>query len=492
VVPVIAIVGRPNVGKSTLFNELTKSRQALVVDLPGVTRDRLYGEGKVGPNPFIVIDTGGLGDFEEDGLESLMEGQSWQAIKDADILFFMVDGRIGRNPIDETLANKLRHFDKPIYLLVNKTDGLNPTVAVADFYAMGIGTPIPIAASQGRGVTQLIEQVLPSPSSSADENDTLETVSEFIDEENLDGEGLEKGDLDKKERAGGIKIAIIGRPNVGKSTLVNRILGEERVVVFDEPGTTRDSIYIPFERHGKHYTIIDTAGVRKRARVKETVEKFSVVKTLQAVEACDVVLIIIDAREGVSDQDLGLLGFVLETGRSLVLALNKWDGLTHEHKLEIKKTLRYKLAFADYAKIHFISALHGTGVGLLFDSVQAAYDASTKEIPTGQLNKVLAQIVVAHPPPMVQGRRIKLRYAHIGGHRPPIIVIHGNQTDRVPDSYQRYLMNAFRKAFRLIGTPIRLEFVTGDNPFKDRHNILTPRQEHKRKRLREYYKKSKK
>lgn len=507
VVPVIAIVGRPNVGKSTLFNELTRSRQALVVDLPGVTRDRLYGEGKVGPNPFIVIDTGGLGDFEADALESKMEDQSWQAVKDADILFFMVDGRVGLNPVDEVLANKIRQFSKPTFLLVNKTDGLNPTVAVADFYAMGIGAPIPIAASQGRGLTQLMELVLPpiadtdntnmqddllgNPIEAATEADAINDINDTIENLNDVNLSIETGKLKKIEKtqpSSGIKMAIIGRPNVGKSTLVNRILGEERVVVFDEPGTTRDSIYIPFERHGHLYTIIDTAGVRKRARVKETVEKFSVVKTLQAVEACDVVLIVIDAREGISDQDLGLLGFVLETGRSLVLALNKWDGLTHEHKLEIKKSLRYKLAFADYAKIHFISALHGTGVGLLFDSVRAAYDAATKEISTAQLNKVLAQVVIAHPPPMVHGRRIKLRYAHMGGHRPPIIVIHGNQTEHVPDSYQRYLMNAFRKAFRLIGTPIRLEFVTGDNPFKDRHNILTPRQEYKRKRMREYHK----
>jgi len=468
-IPVIAIVGRPNVGKSTLFNELTKTRNALVVDTPGVTRDRIYGEGKIGTTAFIVVDTGGLGNFEEE-LESKMESQAWLAISEADILFFMVDGRVGCTGLDELLANKIRQHDKPVYVLVNKTDGLNPDLAAADFYTLGLGRPIPIAASHGRGLTQLMEHTFSSHAMSASNNIVEETPA-------------------AETQLRRTKIAVVGRPNVGKSTLVNRVLGEERVIVLDEPGTTRDSIYIPFERQGHRYTLIDTAGIRRRARVTETIEKFSVVKTLQAIEACDVVLLILDARVGILEQDLGLLGFVLEAGRSLVVALNKWDGLTQEHKLAIRKSLRQRLSFVDYAKVHFISALQGTGVSALLSSVRAAYRAATKDISTSQLNRVLAEAVAAHPPPMVQRYRIKLRYAHMGGHRPPVIVVHGNQTERVPDSYKRYLMNTFRQAFQLVGTPIRMEFVTSENPFKGRRNTLTPRQEYKRQRLRGFHKK---
>ena len=372
--PVIAIVGRPNVGKSTLFNQLTKSREALVVDLPGVTRDRQYGEGKIGERPFIAIDTGGLGSQEAE-LDTLTEEQSWQAVVEADIVLFIVDGRTGLMAADKTIAQQLRVKEKAVYCVVNKTDGLNPDIALADFYALGLGDPIPIAASQARGLVALIDHIfLPFP-----------PLSEI--------------EIANPEESG-IKIAIAGRPNVGKSTLVNRLLGEDRVIVFDQPGTTRDSIYIPLERAGKKYTIIDTAGVRRRSRVSELVEKFSVVKTLQAIEDCHVVILVVDAVESVTDQDLGLLGFVLETGRSLVLAINKWDGLDVEHRENVKKTLNYRLKFADFAKVHYISALHGSGVGNLFDSVQEAFQSSIKELSTAEVNRVLEIAVTQHPPPM--------------------------------------------------------------------------------------------
>lgn len=455
-VPVVAIVGRPNVGKSTLFNVLTKTREALVVDLPGVTRDRQYGEGKVGERSFIVIDTGGFS-TEENGIEFLAAEQSWRAVEEADVVLFLVDARSGLLPSDSAIAKSLRIKNKKIFLVVNKTDGLQPDVAISDFFSLGFGEPIPISASHGQGINGLIGSALAS----------------FPE--------VEQSELEKE--AEGIKIAIAGKPNVGKSTLVNRILGEERVVVCDLPGTTRDSIYIPLERLGERYTLIDTAGVRRRTRITEVVEKFSVVKTLQAIKDCDVVVLVIDAREGLTDQDLGLLGFVLETGRALIIAVNKWDGLDAKYRINVKKVLEYRLQFVDFAKIHFISALHGTGVGDLFDSIQKAYQSATKVLSTALLTRVLEYAVGQHPPPMVRGRRIKLRYAHTGGHQPPLIVIHGNQTESVPETYKRYLMNIFRKKLKIVGNPIRLEFKTSDNPYADRRNTLTPRQFNKRKRL---------
>lgn len=464
--PVIAIVGRPNVGKSTLFNQLTRSREALVIDVPGVTRDRQYGEGKLGEKPFIVIDTGGIGD-EQEAVDGLMAEQSWAAVDEADAVFFLVDGRSGRIPLDETIASKLRHHQKPVFLVVNKTDGLDASIAIADFFALGLNNPIAIAASHGRGISQLMEIAL----------EAFETEHEHNSEEDQN--------LNSDQ---GIKIAIAGRPNVGKSTLTNRMLGEERVIVFDEPGTTRDSIYIPLERRNQKYTIIDTAGVRRRSRISETVEKFSVVKTLQAIEDSHVVILVMDAQKGITDQDLSLLGFVIETGKALVLAVNKWDDLSLELKENFKRAL-YRLEFANFAKVHYISALHGTGVGNLFDSVQKAYKAATKTLSTPIVTRALEKAVKDHPPPMVRGRRIKLRYAHTGGHNPPIIVIHGNQTEEVPESYKRYLMNTFRKLLRLEGTPLRLEFKSSHNPFADRRNTLTPRQEYKRKRLKDFVKK---
>lgn len=460
-VPVVAIVGRPNVGKSTLFNVLTKTREALVVDLPGVTRDRQYGEGKVGDRSFIVIDTGGFS-TEEKGIEFLAAEQSWQAVEEADVVLFLVDARAGLVPSDHVIAKSLRSKNKKIFLIVNKTDGLDSRVAISEFFSLGFGEPIPISASHGQGVNVLMASALASF-----------PIVELTEAE---------------KEAEGIKIAIAGKPNVGKSTLVNRILGEERVVVCDLPGTTRDSIYIPLERLGERYTLIDTAGVRRRARITEVVEKFSVVKTLQAIKDCHVVILVVDAREGITDQDLGLLGFVLETGRALVVAVNKWDGLDHKYRIDIKKTLEYRLAFVDFATIHFISALHGTGVGNLFDSVHKAYESATKELSTPLLTRVLEYAVSQHPPPMIRGRRIKLRYAHSGGHKPPVIVIHGNQTEEVPDTYKRYLMNVFRKKLKIVGNPIRLEFKTGDNPFAGRRNTLTPRQLDKKKRLMKHVK----
>lgn len=463
--PVVAIVGRPNVGKSTLFNQLTKSREALVVDLPGVTRDRQYGEGKIGDRPFIVIDTGGLGTKEAE-LDTLTEDQSWQAVMEADVVLFLVDARAGLMPADKIIAQQLRIKEKAVYCVVNKTDGLNPDVALAEFFALGLGDPIPIAASQARGLVLLIDHI-------------------FLNFPAYIPPNTEQSDIDN------IKIAIAGRPNVGKSTLVNRLLGEDRVIVFDAPGTTRDSIYIPLERAGKKYTIIDTAGVRRRARVSELVEKFSVVKTLQAIEDCHVVILVLDAKEGITDQDLGLLGFVLETGRSLVVAMNKWDGLESEHRENVKKTLNYRLKFADFAKVHYISALHGSGVGGLFDSVQRAFQSSIKTLSTTEVTRVLEIAVAQHPPPMFHGRRIKLRYAHTGGHRPPLIIVHGNQTEQVPESYKRYLINTFRKHLKIEGTPIRIDFKTSENPFAGRRNTLTPHQIYKRKRLMKFAKKKK-
>ncbi|MCG8315574.1 MAG: ribosome biogenesis GTPase Der [Pseudomonadales bacterium] len=461
--PVIALVGRPNVGKSTLFNRLTRTRDALVADMPGLTRDRKYGEGQIDEQKFIVIDTGGI-TGDEEGIDAHMAQQSLQAVKEADIVLFLVDAQIGLAASDEILAKELRTFEKPVHLVVNKVDGLNVDVVVADFFSMGLGEPFAIAAAHGRGVSALISTVL-------------------ADVRNAEAE------LDEPPENAGIKIAAIGRPNVGKSTLINRMLGEERVVVFDMPGTTRDSIYIPYERRGEKYTLIDTAGVRRRGKVSETVEKFSVIKTLQAIEDANVAVLVLDARESIVEQDLHLLGFVLETGRSLVIAINKWDGMDEDAKKRVKADIERRLGFINFAKIHFISALHGTGVGDLYKSIERAYASAKKRLSSNQLTNFLEDLVTEHQPPLVKGRRIKLRYAHMGGSNPPTIVIHGNQTEGVPHSYRRYLENAFRKIMKLEGTPIRIEFKTGENPFAGRRNTLTPRQQHKKRRMMAHVKK---
>jgi len=457
--PVLALVGRPNVGKSTLFNRLTRTRDALVADQPGLTRDRKYGEGKLGGNKYIVIDTGGLSDDPE-AIDSAMASQSWQAVEEANEILFLVDARDGLLPGDQQIANRLRQTGKTIHLIVNKIDGLNENVATSDFYQLGFDSIFSIAAEHGRGVTSMINELVP-----------------------------EQNESDEDDEALGIKVAVVGRPNVGKSTLVNRILGEERVVTFDMPGTTRDSIYLPFERDEQQYTLIDTAGVRRRGKINEAVEKFSVIKSLQAIEDAHVVLMLLDASEGITEQDASLIGFITDTGRALVIAVNKWDGLSEYQKEKVHRELDIKLAFINYAKIHFISALHGSGVGDLFASIQKAYRAAMTDIATPRLTRLLTDLVNTNPPPLVRGRRVKLRYAHQGGKNPPVIVVHGNQTRSLPDSYKRYLVNSFRKHLHLMGTPVRVEFKTGDNPFQGKRNKLSPRQMAKRKRMMKHVKK---
>lgn len=447
--PVIALVGRPNVGKSTLFNQMTRSRDALVADFPGLTRDRKYGDGVYEGRRFIAIDTGGL-TGEEQGLDAEMASQSLQAVEEASIVLFLVDGRAGLTAGDQAIASKLRRMGKSIHLVVNKTDGQDAEVAASDFYSLGFESVYLIAASHNRGIRSMLEELLPS------------------------AEELAEGD--RAGRYPGIRIGVVGRPNVGKSTLVNRMLGEERVIVYDMPGTTRDSIYIPFERHGQQYTLIDTAGIRRRKNVNETVEKFSIIKTLQAIEDAHVVILVIDARDGLVDQDLHLIGFVLDAGRSLIVAVNKWDGMNPEDRAKVKEQVKRRLDFLDYADKHYISALHGSGVGVLYDSVAACYESAMAKWPTNRLTTILEDAVSQHQPPMVSGRRIKLRYAHQGGSNPPVIVIHGNQTAALPGDYKRYLENIFRRVLKVTGSPIRFEFKSSENPFAHKTDRLTPRQ----------------
>ena len=499
--PVVALVGRPNVGKSTLFNRLTRTRDALVADFPGLTRDRKYGHAHIAGHEFIVIDTGGI-DGTEEGVEEKMAEQSLLAIEEADVVLFLVDARAGLTAADIGIANYLRQRqNKTTVLVANKTDGIDADSHCAEFYQLGLGEIEQIAASQGRGVTQLMEQVLAPFAERLESAEEIEPTSEdaqdeweqaldfdFAESTALIDEALED---EAEEQDKNIKIAIVGRPNVGKSTLTNRILGEDRVVVYDLPGTTRDSIYIPMERDGQAYTLIDTAGVRKRGKVHLAVEKFSVIKTLQAIQDANVVLLVIDARENISDQDLSLLGFILNAGRSLVIVVNKWDGLDQDVKERVKSELDRRLDFIDFARVHFISALHGSGVGNLFDSVKEAYACATQKMTTSMLTRILQMATDEHQPPMVSGRRIKLKYAHPGGYNPPIIVVHGNQMEKLPDSYKRYLSNYYRKSLKIIGSPIRLLFQEGSNPFAGRKNKLTPSQLRKRKRLMKFIKKSK-
>lgn len=485
--PVVALVGRPNVGKSTLFNRLTHSRDALVADFPGLTRDRQYGQAEYDPWQFIVVDTGGI-QGDEAGLDLRMAEQSLQAVEEADVVLFLVDAQDGLTSSDAFIAQHLRRESKPVYLVANKVDGRDAAAVTADFYELGLGQIYPLSANQGRGVQQLLKSALKplvedypdvrlppaeadpeAPETAAAEQDFATTAEDFADQP--------------------IKLAIIGRPNVGKSTLTNRILGEERVVVYDEPGTTRDSVYIPMERDGQAYTLIDTAGVRRRAKVDMAVEKYSIVKTLQAIEDANVVILVIDARENISDQDLSLLGFVLNAGRSVVIAVNKWDGLADDARSWIRQELDRRLGFVDFARLHFISALHGTNVGHLFGSVQEAYQAATKRVGTSQLTRIMEMAQDDHQPPLVRGRRVKLKYAHAGGYNPPRIVIHGNQVKDLPDSYKRYLMNYFRRTLKLMGTPIKVEFREGNNPYAGKRNTLTASQLRKRKRLMRHVKK---
>ncbi len=463
--PVVALIGRPNVGKSTIFNQLTKSRQALVADLAGLTRDRQYGDATFEEKSFIVVDTGGIGE-DDDGsgnIDDYMAHQSYTAIHESDIIVFVVDARAGIVGSDEVIAKQLHMLGKPVFLVANKIDGVHEA-AINEFFALGFGEPFPTTASHGRGITNLLESLTENMPTNAEEEQSPD----------------------------GLKLAIIGRPNVGKSTLVNRLLGEERVVVFDMPGTTRDSIYIPFERENQNYVLIDTAGVRRRGRVDEKVEKFSVIKTLQAIKDANVVVLVVDAREGITDQDLHLLGYAIEAGRAMVIAINKWDGLHQDQKDWVKLEIDRRFNFIPYVKIHFISALHGTGVGNLYPSIHKAYDSAMFDISTSRLTQILQDAVTAHQPPMVSGRRIKLRFAHLGGHNPPVIVIHGNQTSQVPNSYRRYLENEFRKVFKLEGTPVKVEFKQNANPYAGRTNTLTDAQKERKRRQVQKFKKREK
>ncbi len=467
--PVIALVGRPNVGKSTLFNRFTRTRDALVADLPGLTRDRQYGHATLNEQPFIIIDTGGITGGEV-GVDGLMADQSMQAVREADITLFIVNAREGLTTIDESFAQQLRTENREIHLVVNKVDGLDENIVLTDFYSLGFESISAVAASHGRGVSKLIESIiLPAVEEKIAKAKELET-DEALDENEKDSRGP--------------KLAIIGRPNVGKSTLVNRMLGEERVVVYDLPGTTRDSIYIEMERREKKYTLIDTAGVRRRGKVKETVEKFSVLKTLQAINDANVVIMIFDAREGITDQDLSLLGFAIDAGRSLVLAVNKWDNMSEGKRTDVKEAITRKLYFAEFARLKFISALHGTNVGHLWDAVDEAYAGARVKMSASKLTRILELVVSKHQPPAKGRFKAKLRYAHPGGHNPPRIVIHGNQTKSLPKSYIRYLEKAFREALKVVGTPIKFELKESVNPFKDKKVKVTKELQEKSRRNR--------
>ena len=435
--PVIALVGRPNVGKSTLFNRLTRTRDAIVHDVPGVTRDRHYGEGRLGARAFIAIDTGGL----EPGAEGIfveMARQAEQAIAESDAVVFVVDGRAGLAPADRLIAEKLRRLKRPVHVAVNKTEGMQSDTASAEFHELGIGAPAAISAAHGEGVRELMDHVL----------------EEFA-------EGAESEDADK----GHPRVAIVGRPNVGKSTLINALVGEERVITFDQPGTTRDPIEVPFERAGRRYTLIDTAGVRRRGKTGTPVEFFSIVKALQAIEAANVAILLIDAADGVTEQDAHVAGYILERGRAMVLAVNKWDAASKDVRSRIKQELQWKLGFLGFAEQHMISAKDGKGLGPLMRSVDAAYVAAMARLSTPKVTRALIAAVEKQAPPKSGVIRPKLRYAHQGGVNPPRIIIHGNALDRVPESYKRYLEGYFRDAFKLAGTPMRIEFRTGRNPY---------------------------
>ena len=463
--PVVALIGRPNVGKSTLFNRLTRSRDALVADYPGLTRDRQYGFGKIGPVPYIVIDTGGVAGGET-GIDERMAEQTVRALEEADVAIVMVDGRSGLTAADEHVAALARKHAQRAWVATNKSEGLDANLTNAEFHGLGLGEPVAVSAAHGDRISALMEAVL---------------------EDFADAEPDEAAAADAEEERP-LQIAVIGRPNVGKSTLINRLIGEDRLVVYDQPGTTRDSVTVPFERDGQRYEFVDTAGVRRRARVHEAIEKFSIVKALQAMERAQVVIAVIDAQEGVTEQDVSLIGLVVERGRALVVAANKWDGLSQEQRRHVRDQLDRRLPFLDFAEQFTISAMHGTGVGDLLPAAQRAYRAATRDLATGDLTRVLEDAVAEHPPPLVRGRRIRLRYAHQGGRNPPVIVIHGNQTERLPESYRRFLINRYRKVFKLKGTPVRLQLKTSDNPYKGRRNKLTPRQERKRKRLMKHHK----
>jgi GTP-binding protein len=452
--PVLALVGRPNVGKSTLFNALTGTQDALVADIPGLTRDRKYGFGHSEPWRFIVVDTGGLVESPR-GIMQLMAQQTQRAIDSADHVLFLVDGQSGLDSADHFVADVLRKSGKPITVVVNKTEGRDGAIAVSEFHAFGLGEPVPLSAAHRQGINDLIDHVFAgaTPVPATDE-----------------------------ETGRAIRVCVVGRPNVGKSTLINRLIGEERLIAFDQPGTTRDAVQVPFTRDGQDFVMIDTAGVRRRSKVEETLEKWSVIKTLQAIDSAHVVIGVLDARENVAEQDATLLGIVAERGRALAIAVNKWDHVSTEQRDGIKDQIATRLRFLDFAPLHYISALHGSGVGELMDSVRAAYAAAMREMPTPELTRVLEAAMRQHQPPLVRGRRIRLRYAHQGGRNPPVIVVHGAQAERTPQDYRRYLMNCYREAFHLAGTPVRVDFRSEKNPFEGRRDKLTPRQRRTRER----------
>jgi GTP-binding protein len=440
VLPIVVLVGRPNVGKSTLFNRLTRSRNALVADFPGLTRDRQYGRARAGGRAFIVVDTGGFEPVAKSGILHEMAKQARAAIAEADAVIFIVDAREGLTEQDRTIARLLRRAARPVVVAVNKSEGLPPERATAEFHELGLGAPDPISAAHGENVEALAERALAAvpPSTPAEEAPAA---------------------------TGRVKVAIVGRPNVGKSTLVNTLLGEERVIAFDEPGTTRDALYLDFDRGGRHYTLIDTAGVRRRGKVFEAIEKFSVVKTLQAIEDANVVVLLVDAADAITEQDAHLAGHVVEAGRAVVVGVNKWDRVPDERREEAKRELERRLGFLSYARFHFISAKDGAGVPGLLRSVDAAFAAATAKLSTPKLTRALAEAVTRQQPPRAGGGRPKLRYAHQGGQNPPIVVIHGTALAHVPAAYRRYLEHFFREAFQLRGTPLRIQFRTAANPY---------------------------
>ena len=458
-VPTVALVGRPNVGKSTLFNALTRTRDALVADLPGLTRDRRYGYARIGGRDIVAVDTGGLTDGA-DPIAKLVSDQAALAIGESTLLVLVLDARDGLTGADQRITDRLRRSGKPVLVAANKVDGLDAATAAAEFHALGLGEPIPIAAAHRRGIGRLAAA--------------------------LDGMLPRDGAQAEARHDDSVRICVIGRPNTGKSTLANRLAGDTRVLAHDAPGTTRDSVEVPFHHAGGRYVLIDTAGIRRRSRVSEAVEKFSVIKSLEAISGSDVAIVMLDAQIGMSDQDASLLGLVLDSGRAPVVAVNKWDRLPGEDRAALKADVRRRLAFAPFCPVCRISALHGSGLGALMRHVDACHRSAFARLTASGLTRVLESAVEHAPPPLARGRRIKLRYAHQGGSNPPVVVVHGNRTELVPDSYRRYLVGRFRSAFTLVGTPLRIEFRTGENPFKGRRNTLTPRQHRRRERLRRY------
>ncbi len=453
--PVIALVGRPNVGKSTLFNRLTRSRDALVADVPGLTRDRHYGQGHYAERRFIVIDTGGFEPVAKTGIASEMARQTRQAVVEADIVVFVCDGREGMTPHDQSIANELRKARADVYLVVNKAEGMRREVVSADFFALGLGDPLVVSAAHGDGVRELIEHILPdAPTAIAGQGESEQAKT-----------GRATGEKANIEHR--IKVAIVGRPNVGKSTLTNTLLGEERMIAFDLPGTTRDAVRADFERDGKKYTLIDTAGIRRRGKVYEAIEKFSVVKTLQAIEDANVVVLLLDARDSIAEQDAHISGFILEAGKALVVAVNKWDGLAEGEKERIRADLHRKLGFLRFANLHFISALKPFGIGALLKSINSAHAAAFRKLPTPKLTRAIQDAVERQAPPRRGMNRPKLRFAHQGGQNPPVVVIHGNSLNDVPETYRRYLEGHLRQCFDLQGTPLRIEFRSSHNPYTE-------------------------